>query len=284
MAGERSWIDLLDKALIPITGIILTAGLAWSQDVEHKHQACLDSEMSLIQFVCGDKDNLCHPSSERSGLLPHVVELVKARCEDKVPVALADFAVAATSTTGNADATAKVSAAAGLQPSVAAAPLAAPPALAPARPDTLDATKAPAAPQTPRLYIQIRTEDQRPAAQQLSDAVSHSSLNGMTILTPGIELVANSGVKQTELRCVTKVDCAQAPDLAAFLGALLGSKPLPIRDLSVRYEGRTGTRPNHFELWFGPGAISLPPTVTGKMVANVKVSTGPASDAASKLF
>jgi hypothetical protein len=85
----------------------------------------------------------------------------------------------------------------------------------------------------------------------------------MSIVAPGVQLVPGSRVAATELRCVTKADCTLAPTLASFLGVLLQAQTtLPVRDLSARYEGKSGTRPNHFEVWFGPGAIRLSPAVS----------------------
>jgi|GEM_PF-490086 len=104
----------------------------------------------------------------------------------------------------------------------------------------------------PRLYIQIRSEAQRPAAEAFRKKITGVMLGGRAVIGMASDVVENSGVQATELRCMTKADCSQAQALAAAVGKALGTPPPPVKDFSVRYEGKTSARPLHYEIWFGP--------------------------------
>jgi hypothetical protein len=256
------YADLSLKVLVPVAIALGTIWFNGELERRREYQACLDVQFSLIEFVCGDNGKACAPPPERAKQIPNVVKLVKARCEvvgagDDIvqagEILATGVAASATASTGNADQTAKVvNAAQTARPAPAALPqnsVTAP------RAEAAIASSATAAAVPPRLYIQVKSEEQRIAARSFQAAVAKSTLRGQPLRAPGIEVVPRSGVTKTEIRCVTKADCLVAPDLAAYLGTLLGQGPLPVRDLSARYEGRSGTRPLHFEIWFGDGPI-----------------------------
>lgn len=102
---------------------------------------------------------------------------------------------------------------------------------------------------TPRVYFQIREEEQRPAAKAVAEVLSENA-----IIVPGIQRLS-SGPSGTELRYFR----AKEKDEAEAIGSLL-------RDLDVEvvvryvpgYELSTAIRPRHYELWFSDQPISTP--------------------------
>jgi hypothetical protein len=98
-----------------------------------------------------------------------------------------------------------------------------------------------------RVYIHIRSEDQRKPAQKVAAA-----LQAKGFLVPGIELV-NVGPKESELRYFQGSNKDDTDSLIADLQTLrLDVSPV---DLSERYKNSPGIRPRHYELWFGPTAF-----------------------------
>ncbi|XJJ69247.1 AAA family ATPase [Novosphingobium sp. BL-8A] len=108
----------------------------------------------------------------------------------------------------------------------------------------------------PRLYIHVQSRDQTAGAEQLRAALAGQLLAGERLIAMMPRTDSTSAVRETELRCVTRSDCLTAPKLAAIIGPLLGAPP-KIVDLSGRYPSGTGTRPGHFELWFGRNPIEV---------------------------
>lgn len=260
------WVDYVDlglKAIVPIVVLSATACVNGALENRRQEQACLDSQMSLIEFVCKDKDASCVISPERASHVADVLRLTTTRCDavgQKVPTPLIKIAKAGAASSGDVDAVADVSKAAKEAQSTPEA--AKPDPRSPPRIEPAQTGAPPPAGLPPRIYLQIKSESQRPAANQLRTALSSATIEGRKVSAPGVELRSNSGVTTTQLRCMTRSDCQAAPALAAYLGALLSTPPIPIRDFSARYEGATSARPLHYELWFNDEPIKLSSAVS----------------------
>jgi hypothetical protein len=94
-----------------------------------------------------------------------------------------------------------------------------------------------------RVYIHIRTEDQRSAARGFSNALEEVGLS-----VPGIER-RDQGPRTTELRYFQGSDPA---DIELIMKTLSGAS-LPVKsvDLSKRFTDAK-IRPRHYELWIAP--------------------------------
>lgn len=107
-----------------------------------------------------------------------------------------------------------------------------------------------------RLYVHISSEGQRSAARALQSLVEADRLpNGMKITIPGIQLVDRQN--NTTLRCLKKVDCERAPELAALIAKFANNQDIRVLDLSARYEFESGVRAGTYELWLSDGALSI---------------------------
>ena len=86
--------------------------------------------------------------------------------------------------------------------------------------------------------------------------MGRNTLDSRTLAVPGVQLVPgqrNDGV----LRCFRAAECRdEAPKVLAMANALLASPVLTLQDLSARYTSNP-PRPHHFEVWFGPGPVTL---------------------------
>lgn len=99
----------------------------------------------------------------------------------------------------------------------------------------------------PRVYIHIRSEEQRPPAATLGEALERAGF-----VVPGIERLADIGPSQSELRYFhdTEREVTDAERAAAVLGAAgLALEP----KLVPGFEDSTEIRPRHYELWLAPG-------------------------------
>lgn len=141
----------------------------------------------------------------------------------------------------------------------------------------------------PRLYIHIKADSQRAAAELFRKRVNGVGIGGGRLVAMATDLKPDSGVTRTEIRCFTKTDCALAPAVALQAGKALGGSPPPVRDMSALYAGRGGTRPYHYEIWFdakafpaSPEAAAADPAATGSTVPAEKpaVSTRVADEPA----
>jgi hypothetical protein len=98
----------------------------------------------------------------------------------------------------------------------------------------------------PRIYIQIRDENQRPSAVQIEKA-----LEAKGFVVPGIEKVSN-GPNQSEVRFFRKDEDALARSVLSAL---------PISGATAKYVGgyeySQGIRPLHTELWLAPGLVKF---------------------------
>lgn len=115
---------------------------------------------------------------------------------------------------------------------------------------------------TTRIFIQVATETDKPAAEAIRARLNKARYGAGPIAAPGVQTVANT-LGQPELRCLKTADCKKAKDLATFLGVILGGKPPAIRDFSARYDANASVKAGTYELWFGPGdlpASATPPS------------------------
>jgi hypothetical protein len=109
-----------------------------------------------------------------------------------------------------------------------------------------------------RLFIHISNEDQRNAARSLQTLVESEKLrDGVKITVPGIQLVDRQN--NSTLRCLKKVDCARATEIANLLVKLTRDHDIRILDLSSRYDSEPGVHVGTYELWLSDGALSVRP-------------------------
>jgi hypothetical protein len=116
-----------------------------------------------------------------------------------------------------------------------------------------------ASPNTTRIFIQVASAAEAPAAQVIRARLNKARYGTGPIVAPGVETVANT-LPQPELRCLKVADCQKAQDQATFLGVIMGGKPPAIRNFSKKYEADANVKAGTYELWFGPG--DLPATAT----------------------
>lgn len=222
----------------------------------------MENQFRLIDAACTDRS--CELSDERTGyvvLLSNGVEKVCTDTDTNVLVGLKREVYRAAAASPNIDATHAAGRRLELAQKVTEIPADEAPSLAPASamagapPGLSQMAEALA----PRVYVQIAEEAQRAGAIEVIMRLNEATLNHRSVRGLGPDLVSVK-VRRTELRCVTKADCALAPDLAAYLSSML-ERAVPVSDISARYEGRTRARPFHYELWFAPGDI---PSVRAK--------------------
>jgi hypothetical protein len=109
----------------------------------------------------------------------------------------------------------------------------------------------------PRVYIHITDEAQRPAAQQLAKKLEQIRIEDMAVVVPGIQLVKGFDSKSV-LRCFRSQECQpDGSSLVQTINGLLKTPQVTFEDLSKTYGQSTAIGPRHFELWFGPGRITL---------------------------
>ena len=95
----------------------------------------------------------------------------------------------------------------------------------------------------PRVYVQIRTQEQRPLAQAVSARLTTA---GFTV--PGVQLVG-VGPNSTQIRYFSTTDESVTKGIVGVLAAEhLNAKPVFV----AGYEMSTKMRPGHFELWLAP--------------------------------
>lgn len=110
----------------------------------------------------------------------------------------------------------------------------------------------------PRIFIQIASEDQRKAANDLRGALQlMTASDGRLVIAPGVQLVPRQPpLKQVELRYLKRADQPEALELKKKLDALLGTTVDP-KDLSSKYDAKPEVKRRTYELWFPPGPISV---------------------------
>jgi hypothetical protein len=97
----------------------------------------------------------------------------------------------------------------------------------------------------PRVYIHIRKEDDRSAAQSVAEKLKTGGF-----VVPGIERLAEIGPSSSELRYFRKDD----KSWGGHMVDLLHSKGVVVNLKYIAgYEDSQTIRPGHYELWFAPG-------------------------------
>lgn len=101
---------------------------------------------------------------------------------------------------------------------------------------------------SPRVYIQISAESQRPIAKSLQEILVNENF-----LVPGIENIGKKGnvyvPSKTEVRYYRE---EELPDALRLISIIKSQNPgLQINEVPQKVPGSgRGTRPGHFEIWF----------------------------------
>jgi hypothetical protein len=96
----------------------------------------------------------------------------------------------------------------------------------------------------PLIYIQIASEDQRPQARKIQDALHAAGYSA-----PGIEYVGAKSPNHSQLRYFVSTDAGPVMDKVL---SLLRAQGLDIDSQFVRMSGAPrALRPNQFEVWLG---------------------------------
>ncbi|HEY2709874.1 MAG TPA: hypothetical protein VGI95_17635 [Caulobacteraceae bacterium] len=269
--------DLVSKLVLPIVILIATF---WYDGSENKRksteataqreaadkqaqaaqalstqQNCIDLRIKLISVQCVGKD--CSTSADVTSQIVSLGQLLSSLCTkpdaaNSAPVAASVKAAVlnASQVTHDVNVSAAGQQVAGVPPpavSVAPANVAATP--------SAGLQAATAAPGRDRVFIQFADPAQAAAASALRTRLNASTFNSQALISPGVQKVTKAPGR-TELRCFKAADCAQANQLAAYIGAIVG-QPVVVRDLHLRFEADASVKQGNFELWFGPGAISI---------------------------
>lgn len=111
----------------------------------------------------------------------------------------------------------------------------------------------------PRIYIRIADEEQLSAARAFENRLELYEPKGVVLSVAGIELKKNSP-SHGELRCFRAAECkGVGRQLVDKINGLLLEPQVKLTDLSGRYENSTEIRPQHYELWFAKGDITMKP-------------------------
>jgi len=110
---------------------------------------------------------------------------------------------------------------------------------------------------SPRIFIHISDESQRGEASRLKGLIEKSRIGDAPIVVPGIQRVAAPPPRNL-LRCFVADECRQyGPQLLKLFNAQLESPKLELQDFSKTYTPNGSIGPQHFEVYFAPGAITL---------------------------
>jgi hypothetical protein len=110
---------------------------------------------------------------------------------------------------------------------------------------------------SPRIYLHIAEASQRDAARALELRIEAARIDDVALVVPGIQLV-DAPPKDSLLRCFVADDCKRyGPRLVEVVNAALTSPKVVLQDFSKTYTPTGALRPQHFELYFAPGPITL---------------------------
>ncbi len=99
----------------------------------------------------------------------------------------------------------------------------------------------------PLLYVHIPPTVDRDMVRRFELALEQYSINGRSIVVPGIQLV-NQTADETQLRYFKEIDREEAYEMADYLRKLGCSVADPV-SLAVRYNEDKRVRPRTYELW-----------------------------------
>ncbi|MBV8685753.1 MAG: hypothetical protein JOZ90_13340 [Alphaproteobacteria bacterium] len=240
------WADLAAKLAVPVVLFVATLQFNDRQARAHAAENCLDLQIRLFSLGCADR--ACTVTEDRATTLIGFDRLISGRCRQAgiAPVTQTRQVLAtASAQVTDAKLSADLQQAAGAPRPKAARPIAGPLPLAPQTRTASSLEQAPGL----RVYVQITAEGQRDSARALIERLSRSTVGGARLAAEGPELVPGYRLRNTELRCLKKADCARASDLAAYIGVQLGTA-VTVRDLSARYETSPRVKSGNYELWF----------------------------------
>lgn len=284
--GDRPvWMDYVDlaaKIAVPLAIFFATAQFNQRTALAHAEENCLDLQIRLFGLGCGDAN--CTVTAARATTLLGFDRLIGERCEragiepvQQVRQVLVDASKQVTEVSLSADLQRAGGEPAPANAAPAASPVqlapqtqaelgpvaataggigggaAAPPAPAPAGSPALVARRQAG----PRIFVQITNPAQREAATALIDRISDSTLGGVRLSAFGPEYVRGYPLTHTELRCLKVTDCAQASDLATYIGTQLNT-PVTVRDLSALYDANKKVPRGNYELWFASSYAGSP--------------------------
>jgi hypothetical protein len=267
MADRPLWMeyaDLLAKFAVPLAVVAATAVVGYcssqrqvqanaQQLKDTRLQACIDKQFLLANFGC--KDGVCGPLSNDQGYkLANLSRAVSSLCEGTgfgIATGVQDQVKSFGASTNSATIAAVVSSALGTKPQTTVATSANSAAVPPAIATT--ATAAVPGGAAPALFIQISDVSQRASAALLMDRLRKVTFRGQQLRVFGSEI---RPIGTTQLRCVTRTDCASAPELASFISAVMQIN-VPVTDLSRIYDARLKGRSGNYELWIAPGPIRV---------------------------
>jgi hypothetical protein len=120
---------------------------------------------------------------------------------------------------------------------------------------------------TPRIYVHIQSEDQRPDAEELKAWLKNQ--NRFKVIVPGIEFVGPRKLRSSEVRYFH--DNRDEADWAWLITTTLKENCVDVDrpQLVKGYEESSAIRPRHFELWLTPDGLKnfrckRPPAAAGQ--------------------
>lgn len=250
------YADLASKWTVPFAIFGATATLGYfnneRQGQETRLRACIDQQFKLADFACksGECDKLSPSQGQKLADLTSSVREICKSANFAISQGVANSVQQQAASTDNVEVSGAVDKALGKTAQALAPgnPANTPPLIAKSgTPEGSGGTP------PPRLYVQISTEEQRDPARYLIKRLQGADFQGRPLLPLGPDL---KPIRTTQLRCVRRVDCASAPQLASYLSTVMGI-PVPITDLSAQYEDTSTTRLGHYELWIAPGPIRV---------------------------
>ena len=268
MPDRPAWMetaDIISKFTVPLAVVAATAivgycssqrqGQADAQKLKDTRlQACIDKQFLLANFGC--KDGACAAlTKDQAANLANLTHAVAALCDGTglgitagVQAQVKSNVASANSATLTADVTDALGAKPKTTVETKANSAAVPPAVALPPPDGASVTRF-----QPALFVQISDESQRAPAAILIDRLRKVTFRGQLLRVYGSEL---RPIRTTQLRCVTRIDCTSASELASFIGSVMQTN-VPVTDLSRIYDARLKGRSGNYELWIAPGQIRV---------------------------
>jgi hypothetical protein len=108
-----------------------------------------------------------------------------------------------------------------------------------------------------RVYIHIAEDSQRDAARELELRIEAGRVGDAAVTVPGIQLI-DAPPTYSLLRCFVAEDCRQyGAGLVELINAQLVSPKVRLQDFSGVYKATKALQPQHFEVYFAPGVITL---------------------------
>ena len=244
-ASQRSRPYVIFGLVAIVAGFVILAGYLEYQ--RRAAEALAAEQTERVKDLTTSLNNAKLIASE-----PHAPESREQweRMKNLLALATGDVASLKASVSPNPAAAAP---AAGVPVAPTPAASAAPSSVAPEAPATSAAVAAVPPPPSIRLFIQIADASQRDAANRLASSWAGGTIDGITVVVPGVQLVRSD--PENTIRCTQPAACARLAPVAAWVNGRLASPQLKPIDISRLYGSNAGIRPGTYELWFGPGEI-----------------------------